>query len=396
MRLNDALRSLGSSSPHVSSGHSGEFSFVGGFGVGTNDSSRWIYVLSSVDDICGGQIGVIGSNKFCCKPAGSCSIGSHARRKLSDLIPGVYAKQSATELVSVPFVPADKISRELTLQMLEHDFESTQDVLRYFGLILEEGAEIMTLQELEEVQVDLKKVLFAKTPSKRRKVGRNVTFDGLVDQLFADEAMDGNQATASEVLTKLKNVSSIFGQALFEDESILQILNQKVNELFLQVGACPAGYKVPPNLWAAFCQLSDDIKYLKENSEDLSPQQQSYSGRMGSLSGLNSVEVSQLVAESERKILDRVEGVLATATRETNSLSREIQDVKGIAYGSGLDYGTITHLSVAMSKMKEMHDKLEARLDTIEATGGGGGGSGYSAGSKSVTFGQYRIRSRFR
>ena len=331
-------------------------------------------LINSCEEICGGVIGSTGT-KFCGKGRELCEIKSHAKKRYSEMIEGLYVKVGEDELLCSPVIPKDLVTESVAREFLDRAFGSADEIVQYFDFVLsqEDTSKTLIFEDLDQRKQEVNAAMANKTPVKRRKTNDVVTeFSELQAELLSDETDPANVA----LLDKTKVLVSFLLGAVNEDQETLRILLEKINVLVLQVGSWPLRSKVkaPPSLWLAIASVHDDIKRLEEDELK---------------KGLTEVSAGDL-----RMTEDALANDIGLLRNDTLAGLAEVEDsiaqLKGGGFSLHLPYTNVSDISNSLStlerdiaknqkRIKEVHEEVTKNVPT--------------AGLYAVRYGKYSFSS---
>ena len=370
------------SSASSSLGNSSGGKSIGGFSRGSvNKSGTSVFYCTEVDELCGGLIGA--GSKFCCRAKGSCTISSHKKRPFDGLIPGLYVKADTHELYTSPILDTHPCSEEVIQTFLAKDFQDVREVVRYFSLVAESETFVTYFSDLEVKNEEKKASLFGKTPAKRRKVDILGQYEDLMEEY--NRQADGSSIDADIPDTALERISAmlqIIVTSMAEDQMTMRMMDDKIAELFIQVGSPAAmGLSKAPSLWTEVVNLKDEANELKAKVSEVKTIASSFQGVPGE------VVTSQQLADAERRLDADREDLATNTANGFATVEEEFQRVRGDGYDHlhGESLETVTDaINIAASKVQQ----IEKRLSDLEEVPGKGASS-----FKPITIGRFSFRS---
>ena len=83
--------------------------------------------VSRVDAICGGYIG--SGARFCCKSISECKVGSHERKKYTDIKAGIYLKGQGEDAFTSPFTSRSSLGLDAFNYLMGLELDSQRNTL---------------------------------------------------------------------------------------------------------------------------------------------------------------------------------------------------------------------------------------------------------------------------
>ena len=370
------------SSASSSLGNSSGGKSIGGFSRGSvNQSGTSVFYCTEVDELCGGLIGA--GSKFCCRAKSSCTISSHKKRPFDGLVSGLYVKADTHELYTSPILDTHPCSEEVIQAFLTKDFQDVREVIRYFSIVADSETFVTYFSDLEAKNEEMKASLFGKTPSKRRKVDILGQYEDLMEEY--NRQGDGSSMEADIPDTALERISAmlqIIVTSMAEDQMTMRMMDDKIGELFIQVGNPAAmGLSSAPSLWTEVVNLKDEADNMKSRISEIKSIATSFSAPSGEIATV------QQLADTERRLDSERESLATNTANGFATVEEEFHRVRGDGYDHlhGESLETVTDaINLAATKVQQ----IEKRMSDLEELPGKGASS-----FKPITIGRFNFRS---
>lgn len=361
--------------PDISASAAASGEYLGGSFSSAN-VIHGVHVCSvvSIGEVCGGLIG--SGAKFCLRSKAACGYATHEKKPFDSIAIGYYVKANENEAFTSPFIPADKVSQRVGQAFLEKSFQDSSDAVRYFDFVREsEESVVSTFEDLDDRKVELAKSLFAKTPApKKRSEKVRSQYEELIANFNAlalkseslsegeegeegflkteDEADFSPRSWTSQLTTYLQSMIN----NLSEDRATVDILGNKVSELFVQVGLKPTSSSIgdislldhSPSLWVAVSQLADEFSSLKN--------------LMGRNKDDSDLVGREELAKFENNLDTDVHNLTSSITKGFAEVESALNEIKGY----DLDPISDPYLNVALCSRGIQ--SLESSLNTLHST----------------------------
>lgn len=378
----------------------GEFDFVLGVSYLNNEVGRDVTLVVDSSTLCKGVVGTTG--KFCSRDSSSCPIQTHTRKK-AVVFPGLYIQSGTTDLLEEPFLPREKLPDGLIPEFLEKNFPDTTEIVRYFDMLKnssenERKESLFRFTSLEARNSEVKSLLAAKTPGRKRKVeDLSDEYQEIVEQLTDLVSEEDMSKDVVKLVDKVKLLLEFFLNAINEGQTSAQMAGIKVDDVILQLGVWSNGdsHVAPATLWGAIGQILDDLKRLEEMQEKL---ETSTSG-INLISAMGEDDLTRLTGQIKNTTIQLESEISALQRRSIHAIQAlefDISNLQGRNYSTGLPYSDISTMSSALleaaTKLTTLENKIGEVADDLKNAKVGKRNGGRS-GSQSVSIGRHSFDS---